>query len=94
MPFPFLWTGALVAVAFLSTIFAIFGLLAHLLDRTATELRGSILPGLISGLGDWTGEHPVIRRLVSPRGSEPGGEIDDTDPGPPPAIERLHPHLR
>ncbi len=32
MPFPFLWTGALVAVALLSTIFAIFGLLAHLLD--------------------------------------------------------------
>ncbi len=94
MPFPFLWTGALLAAAFLSLMFAVFGLLVHLLDRSFTELRGSILPGLVSGLGDWAGDHPVIRRLASPGGREPGGEIDDGDPGQRPTTERLHPHLR
>ncbi len=94
MPFPFLWMGALLAATFLSAVFAIFALALRLLDRTATEVRGSILPGLVSGLDDWRDGRSAIRRLVSPRGSEPGGEIDDASPGQAPPVERLHPHLR
>ncbi len=94
MPFPFLWTGALLAAAFLSIVFTTFALALHLLDRTTTELRGSILPGLVSGLDDWSSRRSPLRRPASPTGSEAVGEIDEATTDQAPPVERLHPHLR
>lgn len=94
MPFPFYWIGALVAGAFLSLVLTIFALALRFLARTTSEVRGSILPGLVSGFRDWAGErNSIVRRIVSPGGSEPGGGIEDAPLNGPPA-ERLHPHLR
>ncbi len=95
MPFPFYWIGAFVAGAFLGTVLTIFGLSLRLLTRTTSEVRSSILPGLVSGMRDWAAEQgTVVRRIVSPGGSEPGGEIDDVAGRAAPPVERLHPHLR
>jgi hypothetical protein len=81
MPFPFYWVGALVAAVFLTVVMTVFGVLLKLMNRAATEVRESILPGLVSGLRDWADEHglPAIQRS-SPRSSEDGPQLDDTPP--------------
>jgi hypothetical protein len=94
MPFPFLWTGALVAAAFLSLVLTIFALGLRFLTRATTEVRGSILPGVVSGFGEWTGERSSVRRVASPRSPEPEDRIDEALDGQVPPVERLHPHLR
>jgi hypothetical protein len=94
MPFPFYWIGALVAGAFLSLVLTIFALALRLLTRTTSEIRGSILPGLVSGFRDWAGDRSVVRRLVSPRSPEPGDGIEDAAPVQALPAERLQPRLR
>jgi len=58
MPFPFLPTGALLALAVLLMTLTLFGLALRAMDRAATrvagELRLSIVPGIVSGLRRWT----------------------------------------
>jgi hypothetical protein len=54
MAFPFLPGGIVLAAAVLGSGFALFALLLRLIDRTATEIRGSFLPGVVSGLRDWS----------------------------------------
>jgi hypothetical protein len=68
MAFPFLWIGALTAGLFLTATFVVFWLGVHLLSRTVGEIRGSMLPGLVSGFRDWT-EAPGL-------GSEPSKTPD------------------
>jgi hypothetical protein len=89
MPFPFLWIGALVAAAFLTFMFLVFGVLMKLLNRATTDVRGSILPGLIEGIRDWADDHglPPIR-MVSPRSDE-----DEPSVHEPPTPLRLE-HVR
>jgi hypothetical protein len=54
MPFPFLPGGAILAAAVLGGAFALFALLLRAIDRTATEIKGSFLPGVVSGLRGWS----------------------------------------
>lgn len=94
MPFPFYWIGAFVAGAFLSLVLTLFALALRFLTRTTPDVRGSILPGLVSGFRDWAGDrNSRVRRLVSPGGSEPGNAIEDV-PLKAPRSEALRPHLR
>ena len=79
MPFPFLWIGALVAAAFLTFMFTVFGLLMKLLNRATTEVRESILPGLVVGIHDWADDHrQPASRIISPRAAEDVPTIDTT----------------
>lgn len=79
MPFPFLWIGALVAAAFLTFMFTVFGLLLKLMNRATTEVRESILPGLVVGIRDWADDHrPSASRIVSPRATEDMPTLDPT----------------
>ena len=79
MPFPFFWLGAIVAAAFLATVITIFGLLLKLMSHATTEVRGSILPGLIEGMHDWADDHglPPLR-VISPRADEDEPSVDET----------------
>lgn len=54
MAFPFWWIGALTAGLFLASVFTVFGFALRLLNRTTAEIRGSVLPSLVSGFRDWT----------------------------------------
>ena len=68
---PFYWVGALVSMAFLTVAISIFGLLLKLGDRAATEMRDSILPGLITGIRDWAADHDrPAQRGGSPRADD------------------------
>lgn len=92
MPFPFWWLGALVAAVFLSAVMTIFGVLLKLMDRAATEVRESILPGVVSGMRDWTdGRRRPTLPIVSPRATEDDGpRLDDTPPSPDLRLEPVH----
>ena len=95
MPFPFLWTGALLAGAFLALVMTLFAFALRFVAGTMAEVRGSVLPGLVSGFRDWAEEpYTAVRRLVSPRSPEPGAGIEDVTAVEAPTAERLHPHLR
>ena len=67
MPFPFLPGGAILAAAVLGGAFALFALLLRALDRTATEIKGSFLPGIVSGLRGWSR-------------ARDGGQVPDSSP--------------
>jgi hypothetical protein len=54
MAFPFLPGGAILAAAVLGGAIALFALLLRAFDRTATEIKGSFLPGVVSGLRGWS----------------------------------------
>jgi Flp pilus assembly protein protease CpaA len=58
MPFPFLPGGVLLAVAVLGGALTIFGLALRAMDHAVTASR-SMLPGLVAGLGTWTGTRPA-----------------------------------
>lgn len=99
MPFPFLPGGAILAVAVLVGALTIFGLALVALDRAAGRtivgLRGSIIPGIVTGWRDWAPPRPPdpsararppSGALASPASWEPGIEIVDLDgPATPPA---------
>jgi hypothetical protein len=90
MPFPFYWAGALVAAVFLTAVLTVFGLLLKLMDRTATEVRESILPGLVSGMRDWAdGQRRAAVRLLSPRAAEDGPQLDESPPSEGIALEHV-----
>lgn len=94
MQVPFFWLGALVAGLLLTTVLALFGFALNLLSRATNEVRGSILPGLVSGFRGWAAERgPARQRSSSPRSVEappPFEEIPLRD-GPP--VGRVHPHV-
>lgn len=79
MPFPFLWIGALIAAAFLTSMFFVFGVLMKLLNTATTEVRASILPGLIEGIRDWADDHGLPpMRVISPRADEDKPSVQET----------------
>ncbi len=64
-------------------------------DRAATEVRGSILPGLVEGFRDWADDRRTARRPpISPPGPEAGDGIEEALSAAAPPVERLRPHLR
>jgi hypothetical protein len=89
MPFPFYWIGAVVAAAFLTTVITIFGLLMKLMNRATTEVRQSILPGLVVGIRDWVDDHGLpTPPIISPRADE-GGPTVDEQPTTPLRLEQV-----
>jgi hypothetical protein len=90
MAFPFWWIGALTAGLFLTASFMLFGLALRLLNRATTEIRGSVLPGLVSGFRDWT-ETRAPARIGSIAGMSPASApvIDEERPEAATATERL-----
>jgi hypothetical protein len=81
MAFPFQWVGALIAAAFLAIVFIVFGILLKIVNRAATDVRGSILPGLIGGIRDWTVDHGLAASATSsPRADEGASPIEETTP--------------
>ena len=83
---PFYWVGALVSMALLTTVVTIFGLLLKIGSNAATELRESILPGLVAGIRDWADDQaPPTPPVVSPR----AGEADRRSKKPPAAGLRM-----
>jgi hypothetical protein len=92
MPFPFLPTGALVALAVLVSALTVFGLALRAMDRAATrvagELRLSIVPAIVSGMRRWTPSAGPARSTdagVESTASQSGIEIIDLDDGGRPA---------
>ena len=83
MPFPFLPGGAILATAVLVGALTIFGLALMALDRAADRaagaLRGSMLPGIVSGMRGWTPHHEVPDTPPPSRPTEAGIEIVDLD---------------
>ncbi len=65
MAFPFLPGGAILAMAVLGGAFALFAVVLRAIDRTATEIKGSFLPGVVTGLRDWSRprDRDQIRRI-------------------------------
>jgi hypothetical protein len=80
MPFPFLPAGAVVAVSVLIGALTAFGLILRATDRAATRavagLRGSVLPGLVSGIRGWS----VPPRPTTPEST--GSPSASPDSGP------------
>jgi hypothetical protein len=92
MPFPFHWAGALFAAVFLSIAFVTFGILLKMLNGVATEVRGSILPGLVGGIRDWADGHgrgrPAI--AIAPQRADQGGQpFEDAPPNAEPRLEHV-----
>jgi hypothetical protein len=93
MPFPFLWGGAALALAFLAAVMIVFGVAAKLLGVATTGLRGSVLPGLVDGLRDW-GDRPNGAVIVEPGAGEDGSGMPPAPDDPAPTVERLRPRVR
>jgi hypothetical protein len=67
MAFPFLPGGVVLAMAVLGGAFALFAIVLRAMDRTAAEITGSFLPGVVSGLRVWSHTHDPSRvRRSSP----------------------------
>jgi len=90
MAFPFWWIGALTAGLFLAAVFTMFGVALRLVNRTTAEIRGSVLPGLVSGFRDWTGIRAPAR-IGSTAGVSPasGPVVEEERPEAATATQRL-----
>jgi hypothetical protein len=95
MPFPFLPWGVVVAGVVLGGMVGLFMFVVHLLDRAATEVSGTMLPGLVRGVRKWSdGPRSGLSRPSSPVAVDPESSLDPIFDEPLPARERLHPHIR
>jgi hypothetical protein len=91
MHFPFIWAGALVAGLFLTAAMALFGLALEVFARATDEVRGSVLPGLISGFRGWANDHdPARPRSSSPRSPEPASPFEEIPPRDGPPVGHVH----
>ena len=92
MAFPFWWIGALTAALFLGAVFVAFGIAMRLVSRTTREIRGSMLPGLVSGFRDWV--EPLDPGGGSPGKPTPAADeiIEQVRPERSPATERVRRH--
>jgi hypothetical protein len=87
MAFPFWWIGALTATLVLGAAFLVFGIAMRLVTRTTNEIRGSVLPGLVSGFRNWT-EPPIEQPDLADPIEAPNGT---GQPESEPATERVSP---
>jgi hypothetical protein len=91
MPFPFFPGGAMLALAFLGFVLAIFGLALKALDRAATGATTSIAMSIVTGLRGWAEERhaegPVSARPVATE--SPSYDIDDLPTRPNIPLQRV-----
>ena len=90
MSFPFYWIGAVVAGLILAGALTIFGLGLKVVTRATNDVRGSILPGLVSGFREWAANREDVGdSRVSRSESDHSYVIEDitTQNGPP--VERV-----
>ena len=85
MAFPFWWVGALSATLFLGAAFLVFGIAMRLVSRTSGEIRGSMLPGLVSGFRNWADGRDRGRASSS----DVERALGEQEPESPPATERV-----
>ncbi len=70
---PFYWVGAIASAAFLAIVITVFGLLLKVGSSAATEVRESILPGLVAGIRNWTDDQGSPTPAVSSPGAGVAG---------------------
>lgn len=89
MAFPFWWLGALTAALFLGAVFVTFWIALRMVSRTTTEIRGSVLPGMVAGFRDWAKpvDVPGGSQRDAPRAGDGGPDYEQ--PGPSPTTERV-----
>ena len=83
MPFPFLPTGLLLAIAVVATSLIAFGIALKALDWSIDVVRGTTLTQIVSGMRSWQ-SHSTSPQL--PVASGPCGveEYDEMTPTPAP----------
>jgi hypothetical protein len=75
---PFYWVGAIFSAAFLAIVITIFGLLLKIGGSAATEVRASILPGLVAGIRNWADDEGTPTPAVSsPRAGGGGASVEE-----------------
>jgi hypothetical protein len=74
MPFPFYPIGALVAAIILGTALTLFALALRAIDRAVTQVGGSVLGGLVSGISGWS----EARRSAPPAVPPAHGEAEES----------------
>lgn len=84
MPFPFMPVGAFVAALFLGSVFALFIAVMHVIDRTVTDVGGTVVGRLVAGFDDWSHDRG------DPRASRHDGGADGGD-GEPAVVDRFEP---
>lgn len=94
MPFPFYWIGALVAGLVLAGALTVFGLALDVVARATNGVRGSVLPGLVAGFREWTGDRGGAARSPAARQDPgPASPIEDAPPLDRQSMERVHPRV-
>jgi len=94
MPFPFIWTRALVAGLVLLWALAAFGLALEAVTRVPNEIRGSILPGLVAGFREWDAEGGAAARSSADVSRSPTySPIEDSAPLDGGSLEQVHPRV-
>jgi hypothetical protein len=93
VPLPFLPFGALVASLFLGAALTVFALAIRGVDRAATSMGKSVLPGLVDGFRDWSAGkpagHPADDRTIATEPAVPD-TMEDVAPAAPISVERVH----
>jgi hypothetical protein len=82
--------GFILATGFLVAVYAVFGVVGHVLDVVSAGIRSTVAPTMLSGFQAWTG--PVAGLVDATRdetdGPEGSGGPDPDDRDPRPADER------
>lgn len=83
--------GFILATGFLVVVYAVFGIVGHLLDVVSAGIRSTVAPTMLSGFQAWTG--PVAGILDATRDGPGGPDEPDAPDGatpddPRPADER------
>ena len=80
MSFPFYWVGAFVAGLMLAGALTLFGLGMKVVTRATNDVRGSMLPGLVSGFREWTANREDVHntRASRPESDHPSAIEDIT----------------
>ena len=79
MPFPFLPWGIVTAGIVLGGMVGLFMVVAHLLDEAASEVGGTMLPGLVRGVRQWSDRRSGARPALPSKRAAEGGDWSPGD---------------
>lgn len=81
MPFPFLPWGIVTAGIVLGGMVGLFMVVAHLLDQAASEVAGTMLPGLVRGVRQWSDGRSAALPGLSPVAAAEDGDRSSDERG-------------